>query len=77
MYVRVDSHGSLVNGDHQIAHSYQYSFEPNKHWSGFYATSEEIRNYIGGVAEKYGANRFVQLRHKVTSCVWDDTIKQW
>lgn len=60
-----------------IAHSYQFTFEPNKRWGGFYAKAEEIQNYIEGVAEKYGANRFIHLQHKVTQCVWDDSKKQW
>lgn len=61
----------------QTAHSYQYTFEPNKKWSGFYAPAKEIREYIGAVAEKYGANRFIKLQHKVTDCTWDDNQKQW
>lgn len=60
-----------------IAHSYQFSFEPNKKWSGFYAKAEEIRNYVEGVADKYGASRFIRLKHNVTQCTWDDSMKQW
>lgn len=59
------------------AHSYQFSFEPNKRWSGFYAPSQEICEYIDHVAEKYGAKRFIELQHKVTGCTWDDGKKQW
>lgn len=59
------------------AHSYQFTFEPNKRWSGFYAPSEEIRDYVAAVAEKYGVNRFVHLQHKVTKCAWDDDKKKW
>lgn len=60
-----------------IAHSYQFTFEPNKKWSGFYAKAEEIRHYIERVSEKYGANRFVHLGQKVTRCCWDENKKQW
>jgi cation diffusion facilitator CzcD-associated flavoprotein CzcO len=59
------------------AHSYQYSFDPNPHWTNFYAPSKEIREYLGGIAEKYGVNRYVKLSHKVTSCIWDDAVKKW
>ncbi|KAF3761989.1 FAD/NAD(P)-binding domain-containing protein [Cryphonectria parasitica EP155] len=59
------------------AHSYQFTFEPNKAWSGFYATSTEICKYIDGVAEKYGAKRFVQLHHEVVDCTWVESLKQW
>lgn len=59
------------------AHSYQYSFDPNPHWTNFYAPSKEIREYLGGIAEKYGVTRYVKLSHKVTSCIWDDATKKW
>ena len=59
------------------AHSYQYTFAPNKNWSGFYAPAGEICEYIKGVAEKYGATRFIHLKHKVTSAVWNDAAKKW
>lgn len=62
---------------HSTAHSYQYSFEANKKWSNFYAPSKEICEYIQGVSDKYGASRFVKLNHKVTSCVWDTSLKKW
>ena len=60
-----------------IAHSYQYSFEPNPTWSAFYAPAAEICKYLHRVAEKYGVMRHVQLSHKVLSCIWDDSAKKW
>ncbi|KAL4724334.1 hypothetical protein ACLX1H_008948 [Fusarium chlamydosporum] len=59
------------------SHSYQYTFAPNKAWSGFYAPAEEICAYIEDVADRYGAKRFIHLQHKVTSSVWNDTTKKW
>ncbi|KAH7367036.1 hypothetical protein B0T11DRAFT_221447 [Plectosphaerella cucumerina] len=59
------------------SHSYQYTFAPNKKWSGFYAPSKEICEYIQSVSERFGANRFIHLRHKVTSAVWSETTKKW
>nr|BCT03375.1 Baeyer-Villiger monooxygenase [Exophiala jeanselmei] len=59
------------------AHSYQYTFEPNPQWSGFYAPSQEICQYLQNVADKYGVPRFVKFSHKVTSCIWDDLISKW
>ncbi|KAF5700787.1 monooxygenase [Fusarium globosum] len=59
------------------SHSYQYTFAPNKAWSGFYAPAHEICAYIDGVAEKYGAKRFIHLGHRVTSATWNDTAKKW
>jgi cation diffusion facilitator CzcD-associated flavoprotein CzcO len=62
---------------HCIAHSYQYTFEPNPTWSAFYAPAAEICKYLHRVAEKYGVMRYVQLSHKVISCRWDDSAKKW
>ncbi|EEU35498.1 uncharacterized protein NECHADRAFT_98200 [Fusarium vanettenii 77-13-4] len=59
------------------SHSYQYTFAPNKAWSGFYAPAKEICEYIQDVAEKYGANRFIHVRHLVTAATWSDTTKKW
>ncbi|EXJ79534.1 hypothetical protein A1O3_07813 [Capronia epimyces CBS 606.96] len=59
------------------SHSYQYTFEPNPRWSGFYAPSQEICQYLQNVADKYGVPRFVKLSHKVVACVWDDSRKKW
>jgi hypothetical protein len=60
-----------------LAHSYVYTFEPNPNWSGFYASSEEIQQYLEGVCNKYSVHRFVKLRHRVDNCVWDETNLRW
>jgi cation diffusion facilitator CzcD-associated flavoprotein CzcO len=61
----------------QIAHSYQYSFEPNQNWSSLYAPAAEIQAYLEGVANKYSANRFIKLRHEIKECSWNETIAKW
>jgi cation diffusion facilitator CzcD-associated flavoprotein CzcO len=43
------------------AHSYQYSFAPNPHWSKFYAPAQEIRAYLEGVVDKFSVGRCLQL----------------
>ncbi|KAF1962747.1 hypothetical protein CC80DRAFT_512091 [Byssothecium circinans] len=59
------------------SHSYQYSFEPNMHWSSLYAPAKEIQAYLEGVAKKYSADRFVKLSHEVTECRWDGATAKW
>ncbi|GAP90974.1 putative flavin-binding monooxygenase [Rosellinia necatrix] len=59
------------------AHSYQYSFNPNPDWSSFYAPGSEICAYLQDTAAKFGATRFIKLRHEVVSCAWDDGAKRW
>src|SRR3982074_2897953 len=60
-----------------IAHSYQYTFEPNPSWSAFYAPAPEICKYLHKVAEKYGVMRYVKTLHKVLDCNWDENAKKW
>ncbi|KAM0276426.1 hypothetical protein ACHAQH_006778 [Verticillium albo-atrum] len=59
------------------SYSYQFTFAPTPHWSSLYAPGPEIRAYMQGVAEKYGANRFIKTSHAVESCVWMPSIRQW
>ena len=59
------------------AHSYVYSFEPNRDWKGFYASGAEIQQYLEDVAEKYSVKRFIKCGHKVLRCEWDERRKRW
>jgi cation diffusion facilitator CzcD-associated flavoprotein CzcO len=59
------------------AHSYVYTFAPNRDWSSFYASSDEIQRYLEGVADKYSVRRFVKTGHKVVRCEWDERGKKW
>lgn len=59
------------------SHSYQYSFAPNPNWSDVYAPGAEIQQYLEGVADKFGASRFIKTKHEVKKCVWDEEEKKW
>lgn len=59
------------------AHSYQFSFEPNRKWSSLYAPAREIQAYLEGVAKKYSADRFIKLSHEITECQWDEAAAKW
>ena len=61
----------------RLAHSYQYSFQPNPNWSSLYAPAAEIQSYLQDVAQKYSADRFIKLRHEVRECRWDDKTAKW
>jgi cation diffusion facilitator CzcD-associated flavoprotein CzcO len=63
--------------DYFTVHSYQNTFEPNPHWSEFYASSTEIQTYLAHVVEKYGVSRFVKTSHKVVECSWGENVKKW
>ena len=59
------------------AHSYQYSFAPNPHWSSLYAPGHEIQQYLESTAERFGATRYIKTSHKVESAKWDEATKEW
>ncbi|KAK3699197.1 hypothetical protein LTR37_016558 [Vermiconidia calcicola] len=54
-----------------------FSFNPKPDWSALYAPSWEIRDYLQGTAEKYGANRFIKLQHKVVGADWNQEEGKW
>ncbi|KAI1825577.1 flavin-binding monooxygenase [Xylaria intraflava] len=60
-----------------VAHSYQYTFNPNPNWSSFYAPGHEIWEYLRDTAERFGAVRFIKLSHEVASCTWNNDTKRW
>lgn len=60
-----------------VAHSYQYTFAPNPHWSNLYAPGSEIQQYLQNVAEKFGATRFIKTSHELEKAVWDESEKKW
>ncbi|KAI0296315.1 FAD/NAD-binding domain-containing protein [Multifurca ochricompacta] len=59
------------------SHSYQYSFETNVHWSGFYASGPEILAYLNRVVEKYKLMRHIKLQHELTQASWDEVTGKW
>lgn len=47
-------------------------------WSRYYSYSPEIWEYVKSVAEHYDfINKYVKLRHEVTSVSWSDDTAQW
>lgn len=59
------------------AHSYQYSFAPNPHWSKMYAPGAEIQRYLQNTAERFGATRFIKTQHRVDRCEYLADEKKW
>src|SRR5580692_7151109 len=50
---------------------YSFSFAPNPDWSQTYPSQPEVQAYLRGVAERYGLDRYLRLRHEVTDARWD------
>jgi len=59
------------------AHNYAFSFAPNPDWPNYYATAEQIHNYMHGVADKYDCNRFIKYKHSVKSAIWNESKAKW
>ncbi|KAF9872441.1 4-hydroxyacetophenone monooxygenase [Colletotrichum karsti] len=59
------------------AHIYTYTFEPNPHWSSYYASGPEIHKYFVGFCDKYGLGKYVKLRHRVLGATWHEDKAQW
>ncbi|KAF4888038.1 FAD-binding monooxygenase moxY [Colletotrichum fructicola] len=59
------------------SHCYQYSFAPNPDWSKFYASSQEIKAYLDGVATHFDLKRFIKFNTKVTNAQWSEDTSTW
>ncbi|OQV04641.1 hypothetical protein CLAIMM_09494 [Cladophialophora immunda] len=59
------------------AHLYAFPFDPNTEWSKFYASGEEIFEYITRTVKKWNLDRDVQLNTKVVGAYWLDDSGKW
>jgi len=59
------------------AHNYAYYFEPNPHWPNYYATSEQIHEYMNNVTEKHKIRQFMQFGREIKSATWDEAQAKW
>jgi cation diffusion facilitator CzcD-associated flavoprotein CzcO len=56
---------------------YSYSFAPNSEWTRGFAKQEEIRDYLGATARRFGVDRQVRLGAEVHRMQWDETAQRW
>lgn len=59
------------------SHLYSFSFEQNPNWSRMFATSDEIHQYILGVAGKYGLREKAEFGIKVNGLSYDENCCLW
>jgi cation diffusion facilitator CzcD-associated flavoprotein CzcO len=59
------------------SHLYSFSFAPNPDWSQTYSPQPEIRDYLQGVADRFGIRPHVRLGHTVTGAAWDEAAGRW
>ncbi|KIW94075.1 uncharacterized protein Z519_05391 [Cladophialophora bantiana CBS 173.52] len=53
------------------------SWALNPDWSEFYVDSKEIWEYFNNAAQKFGLNRYINLRHRAVGAVWEETRGVW
>jgi 4-hydroxyacetophenone monooxygenase len=58
-------------------HFYCYSFEPDDHWSEFFAQQPELQAYFQAVMDSHGVTPHVRFGTRVTSAEWDDSAATW
>jgi cation diffusion facilitator CzcD-associated flavoprotein CzcO len=59
------------------SHLYEFSFEPNPHWSRRYAPRAEIQAYIEDVARRHGVLDRIRTGTEVQQARWDDERNKW
>lgn len=57
--------------------SYQFSWRPNPDWSHFYSGSEEIWQYMKGIAVDEGLTDQIQLNTEVKKASWIEERGKW
>ena len=56
---------------------YQYRFVKNYPWRSFFATQEEVKEYLDFVIDSYGIRPNIDLNTTLTSARWDDARARW
>ena len=58
-------------------HFYCYSFEPDDHWTEFFARQPELQSYFQAVMERRGIDEHVRFNTRVTAATWNDADATW
>ena len=56
---------------------YQYKFVKNYPWKSYFATRDEIKEYVNHVVDHFGVRDRISLNTELKSATWDETTKQW
>lgn len=54
------------------SHSYNFTFEPNPEWNGYYSYGDQIQEYFVNFARKYDLERYIQFEAAVVNATWMD-----
>lgn len=56
---------------------YQYKFELGYPWKSFYATQDELQDYVNYIVDKYDLRNRITLNTQVSSAHWEEDSKSW
>jgi len=73
IYVGTPRMVTIAGTDHWQA----FPFDPNPNWNRFYASGQEIHQYMKEVVKKWDLDRDVQLNTKVVGAYWQEDSGQW
>ncbi|KAK7969302.1 hypothetical protein PG996_002260 [Apiospora saccharicola] len=59
------------------SHNYQFSWRPNPEWSNFFASAEEIRQYLCRICDEENMRDSIKTQHRVSGAWWDETRGLW
>jgi 4-hydroxyacetophenone monooxygenase len=58
-------------------HFYCYSFEPDDHWTEFFARQPELQAYFERTAERHGVVDHIRFDTEVVGARWDEATARW
>lgn len=59
------------------AHTYQFSWAPNPHWSKYYAPAPEILAYLNTVVDQHDLRKYMHFNHRAVGARWQEDTATW
>jgi 4-hydroxyacetophenone monooxygenase len=59
------------------SHFYSFSFALNPEWNHYHPKGRDMQDYLLRVVEQFGLREHIQLRTRVSSCVFDEAAGRW
>ena len=56
---------------------YQYKFEKKYPWKSYFATRDEMKEYISHIVDKYDVRKRIRLRTEVIAASWNESSAKW
>lgn len=57
--------------------TYEFSFEKDYRWTGYYSDGDEVRRYLNHIVEKYGIKPRSHYEHTLRTAEWDESAAEW